>query len=193
MFVTEDFKLSTGWFRESPNTSDRPAGTEPSLLVIHCISLPAGSYGTPYVSQLFLNKLNINAHPSFDSLRGVRVSSHLLVDRAGQLIQFVPFDRQAWHAGISEFDGRTQCNEYSIGIELEGTDATPFESIQYEVLRDVTVALMQRYKSITLSRIVGHQEIAPVRKSDPGKYFDWQFYLTEVSNYFNQTNLRDDL
>ena len=193
MFVTEDFKLSTGQFRKSPNASDRPDGIEPSLLVIHCISLPEGTYGTPYISQLFLDALEVDAHPTFESLRGVHVSSHVVVERSGRIIQYVPFDRQAWHAGVSEFEGQTLCNAFSIGIELEGTVDSPFESIQYEALRDVTVALMHRYESITLSRIVGHQEIAPVRKSDPGKCFDWQFYLTEVSNFFNQTNRRDVL
>lgn len=193
MFVTEDFKLSTCLVQESPNASDRPDGIEPSLLVIHCISLPEGSYGTPYIRQLFLNELDTDAHPTFASLSGVHVSSHLLVDRTGQIVQFVPFDRQAWQAGVSEFDGQKQCNAFSIGIELEGTVDTPFESIQYDVLCDVTVALMHRYTGITLSRIVGHQEIAPTRKTDPGKCFDWNFYLTEVSTNFNQSNTRDGI
>lgn len=190
MVVTEDFKLSNSLFRESPNSSKRSDGVEPSLLVIHCISLPEGSYGTPYVHQLFLNELDVHAHPSFESLNGLRVSSHLLISRTGQITQYVPFDRQAWHAGESEFDGQSHCNQYSIGVELEGTVDSPFESIQYDKLCEVTVALMKRFQGITLSRIVGHQEIAPSRKSDPGRYFDWGSYLTDVSNFFTQSDTR---
>lgn len=161
----------------SPNHSERPPHTDISLLVIHNISLPPGEFGTDSVAQLFCNTLDCTAHPYFSDLIDLKVSSHLFIDRAGTLVQFVPFDRKAWHAGQSVFEGRENCNEFSIGIELEGTDDEPFTKAQYECLESVTHSLLEKYPAITSQRIVGHSDIAPGRKTDPGPYFDWERYL----------------
>ncbi|MBF2755906.1 MAG: 1,6-anhydro-N-acetylmuramyl-L-alanine amidase AmpD [Gammaproteobacteria bacterium AqS3] len=162
----------------SDNCRVRPPGATPSLLVIHNISLPAGCWDTGHVIDLFCNRIDPDAHASFADLGGLRVSSHLLIDRRGRLCQFVPFDRAAWHAGVSCFDGRENCNEFSIGIELTGADATPFTQKQYFRLAAVTRALVKRYPDITPERIVGHSDIArPAgRKTDPGPAFDWPRY-----------------
>ena len=151
---------------------DRPQA-EISLLVIHCISLPEGQYGTPYIDDLFCARLDCTAHPSFASLEGVRVSAHCLIDRKGHIRQYVPFAKRAWHAGVSSFAGRERCNDFSIGIELEGTDKDQYTAEQYHALAGLTQALMRRYPGITRERIVGHSDIAPGRKTDPGTGFDW--------------------
>jgi len=160
----------------SPNYGERPAGDSISLLVIHNISLPPGEYGGPYIDHLFCNTLDCSAHPYFADLEALRVSSHLLINRAGDVTQYVPFDLKAHHAGVSEFEGRDQCNDFSIGIELEGCDTEPFTDVQYATLAEVTTALMQAYPAITPARITGHSDIAPQRKTDPGPCFDWQRY-----------------
>ena len=147
----------------------------PSLLVIHGISLPAGEFGGGHIQRLFCNRLDYTAHPSFATLAELRVSAHLLIARNGDLSQFVPFEQAAWHAGESCFDGRDQCNDFSIGIELEGTDEIPYEKPQYEVLAAVAKTLMQSYPLITPTRITGHADIAPGRKTDPGPAFDWRY------------------
>lgn len=157
----------------SPNCDSRPAGERISLVVIHAISLPPGHFGTKYIEDLFTNSIDVNAHPSFESLRDVRVSSHLVVTRDGQLTQFVPFNLRAWHAGESSFRGRSNCNDFSIGIELEGTESDPFTDPQYEALVDVLKALMSNYSDIALGNVVGHNEIAGDRKWDPGPEFNW--------------------
>jgi AmpD protein len=157
----------------SPNHSERTQGSAVDLLVIHNISLPPGEFGTGCVDDLFCNNLDFDAHPYFRNLIGLQVSAHLLIDRSGHVTQYVPFDRKAWHAGQSCFAGRENCNEYSIGIELEGTDDMPFTESQYAVLIDVARALMSTYPGITAERIVGHRDIAPGRKTDPGPWFDW--------------------
>ncbi len=144
-----------------------------SLLVIHGISLPAGEFGGPWIERLFLGRLEAGAHPALVGLAGVRVSAHLLIRRGGKIIQFVSFKRRAWHAGVSVFQDRPRCNDYSIGIELEGTDAAPYADIQYTRLITVARALMRVYPAITLDRVVGHCDIAPERKTDPGPAFDW--------------------
>ena len=169
-----------GWYRlaarvPSPNFDDRPEGTAISLLVVHNISLPAGRYGTSCISDLFCNRLDCDADPSFAQLRGVRVSAHFLIRRDGQLIQFVSAASRAWHAGISAFGGRDRCNDFSIGVELEGTDADLFTDAQYQALSRLTVALQRRYP---LTDVAGHQHVAPGRKSDPGPFFDWLRYRT---------------
>ena len=169
----------------SPNCDDRPAGSEPSLLVIHGISLPPGKFGGPEVEQLFTNTLDWDSHPYFDEIRGLEVSAHLLIDRSGEITQFVPFDKRAWHAGASCHDGRENCNDFSIGIELEGTDDLPYTQAQYKQLVRVSEALMQTYPAITKERITGHQHIAPGRKTDPGYLFDWDFYLNKLLNSSN--------
>jgi len=160
----------------SPNCSDRPNGMAISLLVIHNISLPPGEFGGPWIDQLFLNRLEVGVHPYFADIAHLRVSAHLLIRRDGQLIQYVPFNRKAWHAGQSCFEGRESCNDFSIGIELEGCDDQPFSDQQYVALVQVTRELREAYPELTPARIVGHSDIAPGRKTDPGPCFDWQRY-----------------
>lgn len=157
----------------SPNYDARPAGSVISLLVIHSISLPPDEFGGEGVIKLFTNRLDPLAHPYYQSLRGLRVSSHFFIRRDGEIIQFVPCTMRAWHAGVSCWQGRTHCNDYSIGIELEGSDNQPFEAIQYIRLTTLTQALLTAYP---INNIVGHADIAPQRKTDPGPYFDWQGY-----------------
>lgn len=157
----------------SPNHDVRPADTTVSLLVIHNISLPPCEFGGPWITDLFLNRLNCDAHPYFDQLRTLRVSAHFLIRRDGELIQYVSTHDRAWHAGASRFGDRERCNDFSIGIELEGTDDTPYTTSQYRVLAALTVALTQRYP---LTDVTGHEQIAPQRKTDPGPAFDWQAY-----------------
>ena len=161
---------------ESPNQEPRPDGESVSLLVIHSISLPPGQFGTGCIDKLFANTLDCSQHPYFARLRDMHVSSHLLIERTGALVQFVPLDRMAWHAGKSCFGGREACNRFSIGIELEGTDELPYTEAQYEVLIAVTFSIMKAYPEITADRIVGHCDIAPGRKTDPGPCFDWSRY-----------------
>ncbi|MGB6977125.1 MAG: 1,6-anhydro-N-acetylmuramyl-L-alanine amidase AmpD [Gammaproteobacteria bacterium] len=163
-------------FRPSPNCDARPSGTTIDLLVIHGISLPPGEFGSNAIDALFLNRLDSAAHPYFQQIAHLRVSTHLLIRRDGQVIQYVPFTKRAWHAGISQYDGRQQCNDFSIGIELEGTDDIPYETRQYQQLAALTHTLMQVYPDIQPDRIVGHSDIAPNRKTDPGAAFNWFYY-----------------
>jgi AmpD protein len=158
---------------QSPNFDDRPPGTEPTLLVIHGISLPPGVFGGPEIEALFTNTLDWDAHPYFGLIRGLEVSTHLLIRRDGELVQFVPFNRRAWHCGPSSFRGRSRCNDFSIGIELEGEDETPYDDRQYPVLTQVVAALRGAYPSISNRELVAHSDIAPGRKTDPGPTFDW--------------------
>ena len=157
----------------SPNQDDRPEGCEPELIIIHGISLPPGEFGGPFVAQLFTNCLDWDAHPYFAEIRDLKVSSHVFIRRDGSLIQFVPFSRRAWHAGASCYRDREDCNDYSIGIELEGEDETPYTDRQYEVLVKTISALQATYTDICARRIAGHCDVAPNRKSDPGPAFDW--------------------
>ena len=157
----------------SPNQDERPGGAEPDLIIIHCISLPPEEFGGKHIESLFTNCLDPEAHPYFREIEGLRVSAHLLIRRDGEMVQFVPFERRAWHAGESGFRGRRCCNDYSIGIELEGTDETPYTDIQYERLARVIQAIMRTYPRITTRRIAGHCDVAPARKTDPGPAFDW--------------------
>lgn len=163
----------------SPYCNERPIGEMIRLLVIHNISLPPNHYGGPYVEQLFLGKLNPNQHAYFQTIYQLEVSSHLFIRRDGEVTQFVPFDKRAWHAGVSMFNGKANCNDYSIGIELEGTDFEPFTLIQYSVLAKITQCLQHYYP---IEHIVGHSDIAPGRKTDPGPYFDWPFYHSLVTH-----------
>ncbi len=160
----------------SPNQDRRPAGAVVDLLVIHNISLPPGEFGGPWIDDLFTNRLDPRAHPYFRDIKDLKVSSHLLIRRSGEIVQYVPFHRRAWHAGRSEFCGRCDCNDFSIGIELEGVDDLAFEDAQYRALTRVTRLLMQHYPGITAGRITGHSDIAPDRKTDPGPAFDWRRY-----------------
>jgi AmpD protein len=157
----------------SPNCDDRPEGTSPELLVVHGISLPPGEFGGPEIEQLFTNTLDWDAHPYFAEIRGLEVSSHALIRRDGEVVQFVPFTKRAWHAGESFFRGRTCCNDFSIGIELEGDDDTPYTDRQYAALTSVTRAVLEAYPRISGREIAAHSDIAPGRKTDPGPAFDW--------------------
>ena len=159
--------------RLSPNRDERPPGAIPELIILHAISLPPGEFGGAEIEALFMNELNWDAHPYFGEIRGLEVSAHLLIRRDGSLVQFVPFTERAWHAGDSCFRGRTQCNDYSIGIELEGEDETAYDDRQYEVLAAVIRATCQAYPDISARELAGHCDVAPGRKSDPGPAFDW--------------------
>lgn len=172
---------SDGWLSgarhcPSPHHDARPEPTDISLLVIHGISLPPAEFGGPYIDQLFLGSLPATGHPYFAELQGLRVSSHFLIRRDGELVQYVSTLQRAWHAGVSQFAGRERCNDFSIGIELEGTDAQPYSDAQYPVLTQLTCLLMQCWPAIRPERIVGHEHIAPGRKTDPGPSFDWLRY-----------------
>lgn len=162
---------------ESPNHDDRPENTEITLLVIHGISLPPGEFGGGYIDQLFMNHLDPGKHPYFAEIAGNRVSAHLLIDRKGNITQYVPFHKRAWHAGPSVYKGRQRCNDFSIGVELEGCDDQPYTDNQYTQLAALTKVLMQQWPAINTENIVGHCHIAPDRKTDPGPKFDWQRYF----------------
>lgn len=157
----------------SPNFDDRPAGAEIELLVVHGISLPPGEFGSSCIEQLFCNSLDPGAHPYFKQLEDMRVSAHLLIDRKGEIVQFVPFHKRAWHAGRSVFNGRENCNDFSIGIELEGTDDLEYETVQYEALAQVIQELQRPWPLLVGGNIRGHCHIASGRKTDPGPAFDW--------------------
>lgn len=169
-------KLCDGLFVPSPNCDARPSGLI-DLLVIHSISLPPGMYGGDEVERLFTNRLDETAHPYFAQIAGLRVSTHFFIRRDGVLLQFVSCLERAWHAGASSWQGRSGCNDFSIGIELEGLDSLPFEDVQYETLGELTRALRAVYP---LRGIAGHSDIAPGRKTDPGPGFDWLKYLSVV-------------
>jgi len=168
---------------ESPNCDDRPAGQAPELLVVHGISLPPGEFGGPWIDALFTNSLPADAHPDFAAIAALQVSAHVLVRRDGTATQYVPFQRRAWHAGASQWRGRERCNDFSIGIELEGTDATPYTSAQYETLARIAAELCHAYPMLAPDAVVGHSDVAPGRKSDPGIAFDWPM-LRSLVRYF---------
>jgi len=168
--------LSEVSYIPSPNFNQRPASTVIDCLVIHGISLPSGEFGGDAITALFCNQLDPAAHASFAALADVQVSAHLFIRRPGEIIQYVPLHARAWHAGRSHFNGRDECNDFSIGIELEGTDTTPYTAAQYRQLVAVAQQLMQTYPAITPQRIVGHCDIAPGRKTDPGDAFDWPHF-----------------
>lgn len=159
--------------RFSPNQDERPEGVGMDLIVIHGISLPPGEFGGPWIDALFTNTLDPAAHPYFQAIAGLRVSAHLLIRRNGGLAQYVPFHQRAWHAGASSFAGRSRCNDFSIGIELEGADQVPYDGRQYERLAMVIQALRTAYPTLAPDRLAGHADIAPGRKTDPGPAFEW--------------------
>ncbi len=161
----------------SPNFDPRPAGSRIDMLVIHNISLPPEQFGGAEIEDFFTNRLDHDAHPYFAQLKGVRVSSHFLLRRNGGIVQFVPCSRRAWHAGVSAWQGRTRCNDFSIGIEMEGSDFIAFTDAQYVSLARLSRLLLRKYP---LRHLVGHSDIAPGRKTDPGPYFDWQRYLSSI-------------
>lgn len=161
----------------SPHQDERPEGARVELLVIHNISLPPGEFGGEWITDLFLDRLHPGAHPYFSGLAGVRVSAHFLIRRDGEVIQYVPCGMRAWHAGASSWKGRERCNDFSVGIELEGTDEMPFMDAQYDSLAQLTRALFARYGALDLA---GHADIAPGRKTDPGASFDWKRYRAAI-------------
>jgi AmpD protein len=164
----------------SPNFDARPAGADVTLLVVHGISLPPGVFGGDHVASLFTNCLDNDAHPYFATLRGMRVSAHFFIRRDGTLIQFVPCGQRAWHAGASSWRGRERCNDYSIGVELEGTDTRPYTARQYARLARLVRTLRTRYP---LRHLAGHSDVAPGRKTDPGAHFDWPRLLSALASY----------
>ena len=157
----------------SPNCDSRPDESDISLIVIHGISLPPGKFGKDYIDQLFCNQLNPDEHPYFKDISDLKVSSHLLIRRDGEVVQYVPFQKRAWHAGVSCYEERDCCNDYSIGIEMEGEDETPYTDIQYQVLATIIKDLIKSYPELNEQTITGHSDIAPGRKTDPGEAFDW--------------------
>ena len=157
----------------SPNCDERPEGVEIDLIVIHNISLPPGKFGGGEIDAFFTNQLDPSAHPYFKTMAHLTVSSHVVIDRQGEITQYVPFTKRAWHAGVSVFEGREKCNDFSIGIELEGTDTLPYTEQQYQSLIALIKLLRVAYPGITPDRITGHSDIAPSRKTDPGDVFDW--------------------
>ena len=179
MNIDNSFFLEKAKICLSPNSSDRKSN-EVSLLVIHNISLPPGNYGGDHIEKFFTNQLDHEEHLYFQDIVDLKVSSHLLIKRDGSITQFVPFNKKAWHAGISFFRGREDCNEFSIGIELEGTDESKYEKEQYESLISVTKELMSFFPDIKKDTIVGHSDIAPDRKTDPGKSFDWNYFRSNL-------------
>lgn len=175
----EDVHWDGGWLSSaehlaSPNFGLRPADTKLDLIVIHSISLPPGQYGGPEIGQLFTNQLDWDGHPYFQSIRGAQVSSHFLIRRDGRLMQFVSCDDRAWHAGVSRFGERDNCNDFSIGVELEGLEGDPFEAAQYRQLGQLCHALRRRYP---IGHVAGHEHIAVGRKFDPGAGFDWPLFI----------------
>lgn len=187
--------LSPARYVPSPNFDKRPPEGEISLLVVHNISLPYGQFGTPYIEALFTNRLpEVLFSSATDHLHDeqsrlalmeivdLHVSSHLVIDREGKVTQYVPFTERAWHAGVSQFQGRENCNDYSIGIELEGTDNAPYTDAQYQALAAITKLLIEHYPLITRERIVGHSDIAPGRKTDPGASFDWDRFFSQLES-----------
>ena len=176
--IDKKFEIKSDWLTTarqviSPNFDERPENTQPDLLVIHCISLPPDEFGGPWIDQLFTNTLDPAAHPYFNEIRDMKVSSHILIRRTGEIIQYVPFIKRAWHAGESCYGDKINCNDFSIGIELEGSENAPYEEIQYKLLAQLTHTILEQYPRITKKRITGHSDIAPDRKQDPGPYFDW--------------------
>ena len=167
----------------SPNFDDRPAGVTPTLLVLHNISLPPGEFGGGAVIEFFQNRLDCATHPWFENIRGMTVSAHFFIRRTGNIVQFVSTDARAWHAGVSMFERRERCNDFSIGIELEGTDLTPYTDDQYLALRKLTAALRVRHP---LTYVRGHEHIAPGRKTDPGPAFQWRRYGREAQWFLRQ-------
>ena len=180
-------KINRHWLTDitrtpSPNCDERPDPADISLLVIHCISLPPGEFDNHYIDRLFCNQLDPDDHPYFKDIYQLTVSAHLLIKRDGSCVQYVPFDKRAWHAGKSAYEGRGRCNDFSIGIELEGTELVDYTDQQYVQLAGVIRSLLESYPKLSTQRIIGHSDIAPGRKTDPGASFNWQ-RLLELLNY----------
>ena len=184
--------LLDGKYIPSQHHNSRPPGTDVSLLVIHNISLPPGQFGGPYIEHLFTGCLNPNDHPFFEQIHQLEVSAHFLIRRDGEIFQFVPLDLRAWHAGLSSFQGQGNCNDFSIGIELEGTDEMPYSDVQYSALLELSHEIMKTYPSITLGRVVGHMDIAPKRKTDPGFAFDWGAFRAQLAKKLTHSSTPQD-
>lgn len=173
-------RIANGWLETaarvipSPHFDARPKDNDISLIVIHCISLPPGEFGGEWIDRLFTNTLPADKHPYFEGIAHLRVSAHVLIRRDGSITQYVPFHLRAWHAGVSSYQGREVCNDYSIGIELEGTETVDYTDAQYACLGDVTEALLAHYPTLSREAITGHSDIAPGRKTDPGPSFQWE-------------------
>lgn len=174
-------RLDSAHWCPSPNFNDRPDASDISLIVIHNISLPPGQFGTGCVADFFQNQLDVAQHEYFETIADLKVSSHLLIDREGQVTQFVKFDDRAWHAGASVYQGREQCNNFAIGIELEGTDDVPYTDQQYRALVKCCQTLIATYPQLSGDTITGHCDIAPGRKTDPGDAFDWDYFRQALS------------
>lgn len=184
--LKDNFKILGGWLNAaqhypSANFNQRPFGQVPRLLVIHNISLPPGQFGGGYIQDFFVNQLDAQADPYFATIAKLRVSAHLLIERSGALVQFVGFDQRAWHAGQSHYDGCNNCNDFSIGIELEGTDDIPYTEAQYQQLARVTAVLLKYYPEMSPERMTGHSDIAPHRKTDPGPAFSWGHFKRRLN------------
>ena len=173
-------------YAPSPNFDERPLEASLSLIVVHSISLPPNEFGGAYIEQLFTNQLDPNEHPYFAEIKDQKVSAHVLIRRNGEVMQFVPFNKRAWHAGQSEYKGCDNCNDFAIGIELEGTDETSYEKVQYLVLAGLVDSLRMVYPSLSKEAIVGHSDISPGRKTDPGVAFNWQNFR---ENYWPKSDL----
>ena len=179
MIVDAAGRVDTARYLASPNCDERPPGEAVTLLVIHNISLPPGEFGGDGIVRLFTNALDYGAHPYYGTLAGLRVSAHFLILRSGELLQFVPCAKRAWHAGASAWCGRSRCNDFSIGIELEGADDVPYTEPQYHVLAELTRALQSAYP---IADIAGHCDVAPGRKTDPGPSFDWPRFRESIAS-----------
>ena len=183
--MEKQLQIKDGWLVNerrvlSPHFDQRPEPKEISLLIIHYISLPPEQFGGGYIDDFFQGKLDPQAHPYFQEISPLRVSAHCLIERTGRITQYVNFADRAWHAGLSCFEGRDKCNDFAIGIELEGSNEQPFTDAQYLALQALTQEIMRTYPHITKERIVGHCDVSPGRKIDPGQYFDWQRYLQNI-------------
>lgn len=183
MLTLSGHRVDQAQWCPSPNFNERPDPADISLLVIHNISLPPSQFGGGHIEAFFQNCLNPADHPYFETIHQLTVSSHFLIRRDGGLLQFVPCDRRAWHAGVSTFQGRENCNDFSLGIELEGADNIPYENAQYATLAALTQLLQHHYPAITDARITGHEHIAPGRKTDPGPAFDWRRYREQLADF----------
>lgn len=180
MHIDTQHRIDSARWAASPHCEPRPPWAAPELVVVHCVSLPEGQYGTGYPEQLFCGTLDVTADAAFADLAGLRVAPHLLIGRDGSVVQFVPFDQQAWHAGVSSWRGRERCNAFSIGIELEGRVVDDFTDTQHATLTDVLRALLEHYPGLSAENVVGHAEIAPGRKTDPGPGLMWASLLRNI-------------
>ncbi|MDG6100001.1 1,6-anhydro-N-acetylmuramyl-L-alanine amidase AmpD [Alteromonas sp. ZYF713] len=184
--MSVSYQYKDAVIKASPFFDERPDESAVSVLVIHNISLPPGQFGTKGIEQLFTGTLDPEEHPFYAEIAHLRVSAHCVIRRDGTVEQYVPFNKRAWHAGLSSFQGREKCNDFAIGIELEGTDEQPYTEAQYQSLEAVSAQIISLYPSITLGRIVGHNDIAPGRKTDPGVAFNWTGYRQALSQHIKR-------